>query len=331
MNFKETFYSLVSHYKDFSSSYHKKIDTPNQAPIYIAVSSKKQPAFLFDIGSNYSDNELLHDTAGYHFVKAKKTKDYIRIGIVALSEKSYEVFFIVVEDLISVASDTTNDPSAAIIKRLLMWEEFFKNTEAGVLDKKMQIGLFGELSFLEEALSDCIDSSIISHWKGPDKEVKDFILGDSALEIKTSLVTATNRIKISNENQLDSSGFSNLFLNVRLLEQDQMDGISLPALVESIEKKLEDDPYVTSRFKEKLLLSGYAFPMSSYYKAKYRLSDSLWYKVGDIENLPFPRIIPDYLIKGIKLVQYQIELSTLSTFAVDSKSAKDSLSKGLEK
>ena len=66
-------------------------------------------------------------------------------------------------------------------------------------------------------------------------------------------------------------------------------------------------------------------------RAKTGCADSLWYKVGDIENLPFPRIIPDYLIKGIKLVQYQIELSTLSTFAVDSKSAKDSLSKGLEK
>lgn len=327
MKSKEVFETLLSRFSDYSDSYHIKIDTSNHAPIFMGVSSRKRPVFIIDVP--YAHSRLyknLNETAVYSIYKRKTTNDCFRLEIEATSENSFEVFFVVLDDLIQVASKEESTPILAVINRLLMWEDFFKNTTNGILTHELQIGLFGELLFIEEQLEKG-NHSIISQWKGPLKEVKDFIIENTAIEVKTSVLTATNRIRISDENQLDSSGFSELFLNVRLLIQDQMDGRSIPELIMSINNLLDGDPLLISEFEEKLMHIGYIESMCEKYERKYEPSDSIWYKVEDKNNLLFPRIVPSDLNNGVKFVQYQIELSTMAPFTIDSLSVDKSLKK----
>ena len=327
MNCKELFENLLSHFKDYPKAYRIKVDTTNQAPIYLGVSSNKRPVFFFDVPVSFSElSNDLSDTAGYFVFKDKVENNCIRIGIEATTEYSFEVFFVVVDDLISIAYKEEIAPSLVVINRLLMWEDFFKHSANGVISNELQVGLFGELLFIEEQLEKG-NSKIISPWKGPDKEVKDFVIGNTAIEVKTSIITSTNRIKISDENQLDSSGLTILFLNVRLLIQDQMDGRSLPELINSIEDLLNDDPISISTFKEKLMHVGYVDSMSSKYERKYEASDNLWYNVEDKGDNLFPRIVPSDLNKGVKFVQYQIELSTMAQFAINTFEVEKALEK----
>lgn len=316
-NAKAMYQNLMGKYLNFKKQYQLKIDTPNQVGIYIAISSSKRPVFLFDVPLNHVNLATsLHETAGYRIVSGKSYSEYMRIGIEAATEHSFEVFYVVVDDLINVASDEKDSFFLEIITRLLLWEDFFKNTATGVLDFTTQIGLFGELLFIEEELEKGY-SSIIEDWKGPFHDVKDFVINKTAVEVKTSTITATNRIHISDENQLDDSGFSLLLLNVRLLVINQMDGRSLPELIDAIRALLETDLVQLNLFNEKLMHAGYREEFGYKYNTRFEQSDIYWFDVKDSEDVVFPRIIPSNLVSGVKFVKYEIELSTIMPFSVD--------------
>lgn len=314
---KDRFLELIGRFKDYGDSYRIKLDTLNQAPIYIGVSKKKNPMFLFDVPEYYPDYTLrLNETTGYRCFIDKVFPNSSRYGIEAASESSFDVFCIVVDDLILIASSQEETPSLAIISRLLLWEEFFKHASDGVIDYKLQIGLIGELLFIEEELQKG-NKSIIACWSGPQKGVKDFVINNNAVEVKTSTVSATNRINISDENQLDNSGFIHLFLNVRFLVQNQMDGRSMPEIIDDVSMLISDDSSMTTVFNEKLMHVGYREEFRDRYESRFELSDIYWYEVKDFEFERFPRIIPSDLRNGVKFAKYQIELSMMGPFSID--------------
>ncbi len=321
---RDKYLEMMEKFQNFPYEYKLKIDTQIKAPIFIAISEDKKPLFLFDVSETMSDYvSILHDTSGYNIIKQKLSEGFIRVGIKAMEEKCFDVFYIVVEDLIDTICNQTDCVSITIIKRLLMWEDFFKNAHNGVLAYTEQVGLLGELLFIEEELRKG-HKEIIDNWKGPEKSVKDFVINSVAVEIKTMNVTATNRIHISDENQLDSSGFSALYLNVRIIAQNQMDGRALPEVVDSINFYIDDDISKKHVFDEKLLHIGFKDSLREKYEYKFELSDSYWYKVEDTIEKFFPRITPSDLKFGIKFVKYEIELSTLQPFLVNSEQAVNS-------
>lgn len=322
---KDKYLEILSKFDSYNRDYYIKIDTENKAPIYIGVSSKKKPTFLFDVPTEFESCAIsLRDTVGYKVTTDSADANKSRYKIEAANDYSIEVFFVVVDDLINIASKQKDLYFMAITSRLLMWEEFFKHSSNGTLTMEEEIGLFGELSFIEDELQNH-NFNIIDNWCGPLKKTKDFICNSNAIEIKTSINTDTNRILISDENQLDSSGFCSLLLNVRFLTQNQMDGKLLPELVDSILYLIDDKPQLIQTFKEKLLHAGYKEEFYQNYKRRFELADVFWFKVEDLDNVSFPRIIPSELKRGVKFVKYQIELSSLSDFSINTSEVRSIL------
>lgn len=311
---KEKYEELRNKYLNFNEEYYIKIDTENMSEMHIGLTRTKKPFFMFKADES-CNVQALKETAGYLIQTIPLGVSSTRCKIEAKDQKSYEVFYVVIEDLINAARNDVNY-DMAITKRLFMWEQFFKHTSTNDFTVQNEVGLFGELLFIEEQLEK-ENKTIINAWHGPNKEVKDFIIGVNAIELKTSSVTTTNRVTISDENQLDAYGFSNLFLNVRIIIQNQMNGQTLPELIDSIKTELEDSPVELVEFEEKLLQSGYIEVFKNEYNRRFELSKSLWYLVKDLEDLPFPRIIPNDLENGVKFVKYQIELSALDKFRID--------------
>ncbi|MDY5931239.1 MAG: PD-(D/E)XK motif protein [Candidatus Ornithospirochaeta sp.] len=323
---RNQYLEMMRKYTGFNESYWTKIDTSNHCPIYIAITSSRKPAFLFDVPESCKNViSGLVDTAGYkRYVDKNPKNGYIRSGIEAVNEDSFEVFFIVVSDLIAIASEEKDSYFMAIIERLSKWSDFFRNAKTGILDRDKQIGLFGELCFIQEEIRNGY-SHIVKDWRGPLRDVKDFIIGDTAVEIKTSIINATNRIHISDENQLDDSGFSQLFLNVRILMQNQMDGMTLPELIDSIKDEVEDNQSLIDEIDEKLMHSGYREEFRDQYINRYEQTDYYWFVVHDTDDIQFPRIIPSDLASGVRFVNYQIELSSLHPFSADWMKIRDTV------
>lgn len=311
---KDKYDELRNKYINFNEEYYIKIDTKNRSEIHIGLTKTKTPFFMFR-ASEYCNVQALRETAGY-LIKTIPADDYFtKCKIEAKDKKSFEVFYIVIDDLIKAANKDENYDTA-ITKRLFMWEQFFKHTVTNSFTTQDEVGLLGELLFIEEQLEKK-NMSIINAWHGPGKEVKDFIIEGNAIEIKTSTISTTNRVTISDENQLDDSGFSNLFLNVKIITQNQMNGRTVPEVIDNITTKLENAPNELNEFTEKLLRLGYNDRLRKEYNRKFELSKSLWYLVKNRDDQSFPRIIPEDLRKGVKFVKYQIELSDLDSFRID--------------
>ncbi|WP_369408059.1 PD-(D/E)XK motif protein, partial [Pseudomonas sp. SWRI111] len=74
-----------------------------------------------------------------------------------------------------------------------------------LLSKSERIGLIGELLFLRDVLSDRVGwNAAIKCWNGPGGHEQDFVVAGSIFEVKTQVVTADRRIRISSEDQLDA-------------------------------------------------------------------------------------------------------------------------------
>lgn len=300
-----------------SEEYHIKVDTERMLEIFIGYSAKGNPFFSFALNRMFRARALeLKQTSGYSVLPDLSNSENMFWRIEANSEEALSLFYVVVDDLISIAESSSESFGYAIVNQLFKWENFFKISTNGVLSFSQVIGLWGELSFIYDCIELGKTSEVINAWAGPDHSTKDFLFKNNALEIKTSKRNVNNRIHISDENQLDCSGLDKLYLNVRILSQDQMNGKSLPVLIKSITSQITDLT-VLKNFNDKLMQVGFREEFEHEYIDKFELRESHYYDVVDDPLYQFPRIIPSDLIAGVKFVTYQIEMSNLQKFELD--------------
>ena len=136
-------------------------------------------------------------------------------------------------------------------------------------------------------------------------------MGSVGIEIK---FTSSNhpRVKVTNERQLDSESFSELFLVLYSTEAVKDNGISLNSMVEQTRQNIsiaED----RSIFNGKLQLNGYFDEDRENYGRMYSLKRTF----GFIVNSEFPKIIKTQLPLGIYDTSYSIEISAIEEFIID--------------
>ena len=230
-------------------------------------------------------------------------------------EADSEIFEIVVEDLRKNAESLKSYEKilSSVQFTLNKWRKFFQQNRELILSPEMQQGLFGELTFLKECISEYGIESV-KYWSGAEKLSKDFYFDSgSAAEVKTSRANADPHIHISNTEQLDEKDIAgNLVLRVYLVREDNS-GFSdtLPDVVKVIRNLLIDDCMNLSLFDEKLNKYGYYDAAENVYNTGYHVKDSYYYHVKD----GFPRICGNDLTKGVCNVLYSIDLATCMQYA----------------
>jgi hypothetical protein len=236
-----------------------------------------------------------------------------------LDSQHKDIFSVLCEDLILSVAQITNEK--ALIKELLnrfeKWKSLFDKAASQGLSKEEQIGLFGELFFINKCLQNTEKYlDVVNSWVGSEGESKDFQLGKWGVEVKTSAGRSNEKINISNEQQLDTSGFEKLFLYHLSLYSKQEDGETLNEIIGSISTILTTDFNALNRFKNKLLLAGY-FNQHSYLYEKigYLFKEENFYEVKD----EFPRIQEKDIKTAITDVKYKISLSQCSEFLITEK------------
>tara|TARA_Y100000589_G_scaffold331286_1_gene384163 strand:+ start:6503 stop:7480 length:978 start_codon:yes stop_codon:yes gene_type:complete len=187
-------------------------------------------------------------------------------------------------------------------------------------DMSSKIGLVGELfllhSFLESQNLEV--EEIIRSWSGHSTKSRDFIFGDTCIEIKTTTGNQSTHM-INNLNQVDprddDGGVTRLFLGSIGIEFN-LGGLSIVDLTNKIINKIEDEE-VRKKFLNNL--KSYGVNTIGYdhermndweqFNQKFSIIFSRFYDMGD-ENIKLIRFsdVTDMIQLNEKTVSYQITL-----------------------
>lgn len=238
---------------------------------------------------------------------------------IALTRKesgSRELFTEMVGD-VAGAMDAQADAGEDRILRTLLgrirsWQEFM-GKGAQTLGPEAEIGLVGELAFLELLLEAGVPASLaVEAWVGPLDAPQDFVLGTGAIETKATLASVGFPAKIGSIEQLDDSIRTPLFIaGARLSRRES--GRSLPEFAGSVRAALEGDVEANRHFADRLLAAGYHDSHADRYSRRIAIEEI---RVVQVEE-GFPRMVPGNVPEGVRNVTYEIDLDRVPGPGVD--------------
>ncbi|KOP81460.1 hypothetical protein AMS60_02550 [Bacillus sp. FJAT-21945] len=251
-----------------------------------------------------------------YFEKLFPLKQHYFLVIRQEDEQGPEIFDVVLQNLADhLVADKEESLFSTVYKVLDRWRTFFQRGGFKRLSEEQQLGLFGELWFINEWLDKHPGQPplIIEHWEGPTKGRIDFKGTRCGLEIKTVIDKLSKTIKISNENQLKlSDAVSSIYLFVCFLEQSRTHGMSLQELARQVRSKLaERSERIALIYSD--LLTDLGFREEEYGDTLFFTEKTEVYEAGK----EFPRLLKEHLPKGISHVSYNIDLTHCSEFEKD--------------
>lgn len=208
-------------------------------------------------------------------------------------------------------SENTNDTLQQVTRLLKKCTLFFKKHSC-VLTRSSATGLIGELLFLKNYVVPKVGwACSLNCWKGPTGAPQDFAVDDTVVEIKTTGLADTNKVTISNAEQLtplNAKGF--LFVLSLSSGVSQKEGtITLCSLVKEIEAEMNKATGDTSLLLVYLNQQGYT-PDAEEAHRPYQIISETFYALRD----NFPRITPEMLPVGISSIKYAIDLNVCQKY-----------------
>jgi len=199
--------------------YHRRVPIDCHFPAYTGIIlPEKQRRLSLQIDRQALRKTSLRDETKGYVVDIERLPvedgEQAFIHITSTSQAFEVIFSIVCADILEQWIPHNNAEAAvtAIHRRLLYWRRFFQHGDTG-LSREEYIGLYTELSFLEKLLDADIDPvRVVEAWQGPLGKNQDFLFGSTALEVKSSTGNEIDRIRVTNERQLDYTGLQMLFI-----------------------------------------------------------------------------------------------------------------------
>ena len=283
-----------------------------KAPFFL-MASQNIKSFLFAVPAEatlelkpkkYENVEIQHVVL---------SKGYTGLAVSLTNSRLYSIFLVIAADVASALVDYSSDDAsrAVYVKKVNQWKSVFNKKYEELLSPEQQLGLYGELTFMKDIIERGLASSrVLTAWRGPVKDDKDFLIGENAIEIKSSAKT-DKLVKISNIRQLDSQGFQSLFLYSYSFVRASQGEKTLPALVKDLRDVFSGCPNPED-FEEKLILAGYLDKDAERYTNSYTMTNEDCYIVeGD-----FPRITAENAMKNILNAEYIIDLNAVGAHLI---------------
>jgi len=311
---------------------HKYLLTPSSpVDIYIGLADpEKHRILIFRTESDYVYKpENFPDLKYFSIVKERLPDDSPEFGaikIILLDDDYKEIFSILSEDIINSVRNAKNKKQAIdfFYSRLFRWINFLESFGNRGLSKESARGLFGELWFLYTYLIQTGYPNSLESWTGPKGTPQDFQFPGVAVEVKTTIMKQPQKIRISNELQLDDKGLDNLFLYHLSVIERRDSGDTLPYIIKQIRDLLENGCQNRSFFDQMLFDSGYLDEHAErYVSTGYNIRQELFFRVSE----GFPRIIERDLPEGVGDLNYSVNVSSCSIFIVDRASVEQTIKK----
>jgi hypothetical protein len=213
-----------------------------------------------------------------------------------------------VADVVLRITRNAGDDATGIVWRCYgAWKAMFA-APARRLGLKQLAGLFGELYVLERLLHR--SSLAAERWRGPLREPHDFASPVLDVEVKTTLSSEDEVVRVHGLAQLAARPDSRLWLAHVRVEAPSAAGESVPAVVARI-KELDSIGRVTSLLRS----AGYHEEhRDSYLDLTFAVVDERWYEVGaDFPRLTANQFIAGQAPPGVGDVTYTLNLSVVAT------------------
>lgn len=206
------------------------------------------------------------------------------------------------------------------VDELHRWQEMLRRRTDRLLSRSERIGLVGELLFLRDVLAERFGwAAAVKCWNGPGGDEQDFVVSGSIFEVKTQVVTADRRIRISSEDQLDPVQGRILLTNQGIAPLPAADPASrtLNSLVAEIRSAVATAGPGVPELLDIALLDARYEERPEYDEESWVLVDRNYYEVaGD-----FPRIERSELRPGVEMVKYSIRVSDCVPYTVSADDA----------
>lgn len=228
------------------------------------------------------------------------------------SNEDWEVFRSLCEDLISVTVKYPDEEKMinVIDIRLKKWQQMLKSTGGKNLSVEEQMGLYGELIFLKDIISEIGPEKALTSWTGPEKDKQDFLLENTVIEVKSAKTSKGEVATISSLGQLNSNK-KNFFLTFYNISPSE-NGSSIEELSNEIKTKFNSSNLLIELFERKLMEYGY-IPMLNPLLEKFKIDKSKAFEVKEA----FPKLTATVVDSRILSVKYILDLSRLNEFEVD--------------
>jgi hypothetical protein len=238
-----------------------------------------------------------------------------------------DIFHRLCLDIMQAAASATTERQAVslTISRTWRWHHLLRGGSSDLLTAEEQKGLIGELLVLETVFIQSITTiDAVGAWIGPTGSPKDFEVGQVCVEVKARRAGANQRISISSESQLDSTGLKHLFLHVvDLTETHAADqaGLTVSDHAFSVgELILATDPGASALFEARLHAAGFQWE-HDYSGFRWTQGDQHTFLVTE----GFPRVTTASIPSGVSHVTYSVSLPECLPFLTDLETVRTSL------
>ena len=295
--------------------YERRVFGDSKYSLFVAIS---HPAGLsqlvFVVSQRSAQGRLDAETRGFKLhVEVSGDPSRARIRLEETHRAFRDLFEQLSQDVVAavLASKTEELAVDSLCTRVAHWQRFMERAGDG-LSIIRQIGLYGELYFLRKLIvAGCRSERAIEGWQGPLDANHDFMLGNVAVEVKSTASNIDTTISISNERQLDNTGVESLFLCHISFDRREHTTATLPALIEEIAGIIGST--LAPVFEDRLLAAGYHRLQAGLYRdIGYTERKVTYYRVSGL----FPRIVPSDLKTGVQEVEYRVQVAAATSFVV---------------
>ena len=251
-----------------------------------------------------------------HFEKIGQLEDKTFLVIAQASDQSEEIIEKVLQSLIDhIFVGGESALYMTVYEVLDRWHNFFRNKTDKRLSLEEQMGVFGELYYIQNYLTKLPDYPplVIDYWEGPTRGRVDFVKNGVGVEIKTSSPKIRNEIRISSEKQLELNPvIKSIYLYVLEVEAAQTDGQTIQQLIDLIRRELvARAPSSLVKFND--LLLGLYIVDGVYDDTRFYVHKETAFEVKE----SFPRITSEHVPVGVSNLSYTIDLSHCLDFQID--------------
>lgn len=260
-----------------------------------------------------ADN-LLPQGHGFRVEKVKHEMPGSAHVWVSLSKQtagSLDMFSRMAEDVISMlrSYDHTDDQMLfhMFLGRINAWQEFMQRGRADILSPDAEVGLVGELIVLKMLLDRKLSApTVLDSWQGPLDGLHDFLIGNGAIEVKSSVATSGFLATVGSLEQLDGSLVTPLFLiGIRLSLCSS--GKTLPEIIYEISSLLDPLPGTKGKLEVLVLRAGFLWAFSDCYTRRFLHADTRFIPVSP----GFPSLTRGNVNPAIRKARYELDLDLI--------------------
>ena len=229
------------------------------------------------------------------------------IALVRRPEGSPDIFAIMVIDVLRTLEAAAGTPDRDVIEsfleRVREWQAFMARTHRP-LSPDAQIGLLGELWMLKLLSDTSLGAGALDCWQGPLRAAQDFHVRGGAIEVKSTVRTASFLARINSIEQLDGTRDPIFLCGLRF--EENTDGFSLVDFVSELRERFKHAG-VQRGFEALLMVMGYLDEHAPLYGRTLTLKDARgFHSEGDV-----PRLTRTALPVAIRSAAYVLDLDAL--------------------